>query len=142
MRSSRPSGMDDTNEIIVESVTQSHMSTLSKSITQEKNLDNSDAASQLMNDSVRTPTIPLTNTRINPFANKSAHKTPTIMSTNDGEENNTPKSVLNMIEDKLIKRNTQSAKEKDSWKPSPIGRKLVKNKVSSGTPTIGSFFNN
>lgn len=134
--------MDDTNDIIVESVTTQNTSTLSKSITQDKHnrTDTDGGNSQLMNESVRTPTIPLTNTRINPFANKSSTKTPTILDT-AGEENNTPKSVFNTIEDKLLKRNTQSAKEKDAWKPTPA-RKLVKSKVSSGTPTIGTFFNN
>lgn len=153
MRStSRPTTttMDETNDIIVESVTQSN--SLSKSISDSKHMD-MESTSQLMNDSVRTPTVPLANiTRINPFANKSSTKTPLMMmSSNDaggggGEENSTPKSVLNMIEDKLIKRSastatSQSGRDKDAWKPTP-NRKLVKSKVSSGTPTIGSFFNN
>lgn len=84
---------------------------------------------------VATPSMPLTNTRFNPFKQNSQSA--------KLREATTP-SILSEIEDKMV-RNQQSKEEKkkDTWKPTPT-RKLTKSKVSSGTPNanpkLDSFF--
>lgn len=112
---------------------------------ENNDIENESQSNEIIEDSVRTPSaIPLTTTRINPFANKgSAQNTPTLLSSSATNANETPKSVINTIEEKITKKNnaSSSAKEKDAWKPTPT-RKLVKSKVASGNNTpIGSFFN-
>jgi WD40 repeat protein len=82
--------------------------------------------------SCATPTsIPLTTTRMNPFKanNQSANKSAIPL-------NDSSKSIINEIEDKLNKQSLSASKEKDCWKPTPT-RKLVKNKISN---PISSFF--
>lgn len=136
--------VQDTSDLIIETVTQQTSSRTfpSGKSTFVKTTQIEDDSSQLSESNVNTPTtIPLTSTRINPFASRSAAGSPLVVTSQNNNENNTPKSVLNLIEDKLAKRNSQLFKEKDSWKPTPT-RKLVKSKVSSGTPSIGSFCKN
>lgn len=80
-----------------------------------------------------TPTtLPSTGTRINPFAKSQfSAKTPL---------NDSSKSVINEIEEKVSRQSAQ--KDKDTWKPTPPTKKLTKSKVSDGTPggSINSFF--
>ncbi|CAF1034874.1 unnamed protein product [Brachionus calyciflorus] len=123
------SQIDETNGIIFEKVTQS---TTQKTLNNSTKITDSDSQDIEIEETTRTPTIPSNTPRLNPFAKTGASarfNTPS---------NDSPKSILNQIEEKLTK---SSNKEKDTWKPTPT-RKLTKSKLS-GTPGngIGSFFN-
>lgn len=119
--------MKSTNneEVVFESETQAEVD-----ITCTGTTTQTTTQSMLENSCNLTPsTIPMTATRLNPFA-----KTRTPL-------NDSSKSIINELEEK-ISSSGKAVKEKDSWKPTPT-RKLTKTKVSNGTPTssIGSFFN-
>lgn len=120
------SQIEDTSACIIEKVTQSKPVSLNNSVK----MTDSDSQEIEIEETVRTPTISHT-PRLNPFAKAGASarfNTPS---------SDTPKSILNEIEEKLMTKS--SNKEKDTWKPTPT-RKLTKSKLS-GTPGIGSFFN-
>ena len=120
------SQIEDTSAIIIEKVTQSKPVSLNNSIK----MTDSDSQEIEIEETVRTPTINHT-PRLNPFAKAGASARFNTSS------NDSPKSILNEIEEKLLAKS--SSKEKDTWKPTPA-RKLTKSKLS-GTPGIGSFFN-
>jgi chromosome transmission fidelity protein 4 len=92
-----------------------------------------------MDDSLKsciTPTsIPLTGTRINPFAKSALSSAKSKLT----PLNDSSKSIINEIEEKVQKHAANKA-EKDAWKPTPT-RKLLKSKLSN-TPSgsINSFF--
>ena len=97
-----------------------------------------DTQSNDMDESLKsciTPTsIPLTTTRINPFAKSGLSAKARLTPLNDSS-----KSIINEIEEKVQKQS--ASKDKDAWKPTPT-RKLTKSKLSNNTPagSINSFF--
>ncbi|RNA00757.1 WD repeat and HMG-box DNA-binding 1 isoform X1 [Brachionus plicatilis] len=121
------SQIEDTSAIIVEKVTQAKPAVLNTSV---KITDSDSQDIEIEDSCMRTPTISHT-PRLNPFAKSGAS------ARFNAGSNDSPKSILNEIEEKLNK--SSSGKEKDTWRPTPT-RKLTKSKLS-GTPGIGSFFN-
>ena len=113
--------MPATNDVVFESETQAK--------TQEVTSSLIDTTSTLDSSCLTPSAIPLTATRLNPF-----HKVKTPLQ-------DSSKSIINELEEKM-NSSAKQTKEKDSWKPTPT-RKLIKSKVSNGTPTssINSFFN-
>ena len=86
-------------------------------------------------------TIPLTNTRFNPFKTTQQQTTPTTGKVSNSSLSSP--SVINEIEEKMIKhQNKEKENQKDVWKPTPT-RKLTKNKVTGNQPSPGleKFFN-
>jgi len=115
------STMPVTNDVVFESETQAK--------TQEVTSSLIDTTSTLDSSCLTPSAIPLTATRLNPF-----HKVKTPLQ-------DSSKSIINELEEKM-NSSAKQTKEKDTWKPTPT-RKLIKSKVSNGTPTssINSFFN-
>lgn len=127
------SQIEETSGIIIEKVTQTQptQKIFNSSINNSIKVTDSDSQDIEIEESVRTPTIPSNTPRLNPFAKSGAS------ARFNAGSNESPKSILNEIEEKLTK---SSNKEKDTWKPTPT-RKLTKSKVSGTPSNIGSFFN-
>jgi chromosome transmission fidelity protein 4 len=87
-------------------------------------------------------TIPLTNTRFNPFKT-TQQTTPTLGKIANSSLLSSP-SVINEIEEKMLKhQNKEKENQKDVWKPTPT-RKLTKNKITGNnlpSPGLEKFFN-
>ncbi len=131
----KESSSHDSDDIIIESSVPKSTFKSTSLATQENNHHPTSTYETTQASDVSTcitPTTMATNmTRLNPFAKNafSATKTPL---------NDSSKSVINEIEEKLI-RQQSATKEKDTWKPTPPTKKLTKNKVTD-SGSINSFF--
>ena len=124
---------NNSEEILIDETSSTLTST--KKTTQHN--DTQSTITNTIDDSLKsciTPTsIPLTATRINPFAKSGLSAKAKLTPLNDSS-----KSIINEIEEKVQKQS--ASKEKDAWKPTPT-RKLFKSKTSNTpTGTLNSFF--
>ena len=137
---------DDDSEVMIDTQATVRAASLASSTNMTMTNESMLSSTAAISSSCLTPTaLPATaaSTRLNPFAAKGANsRTATPL-------NDSSKSIINEIEEKMSKRGSASAaagKDKDAWKPTPPTKKLIKSKVSSGlTPTgassgINSFF--